>query len=146
MAPPSPATPYLVSVERRVLTGDLWTDLPEPRPQREEADIEVVEQPGGGLLKTWRKSPVLLLGDSYVLSFHTGGDLQAKGAGLPDHLAKELGFPVDYEAVRNGGSTPARINLLRRGDGLASKRVVVWVFSMREFTEGAGWKKLEILR
>jgi alginate O-acetyltransferase complex protein AlgJ len=141
-----PKTRYLVTTEHRVLTGDLWTDLPEPRPQREEADIEVVEQPGGGLLKTWRGSPVLLLGDSYVLSFHTGGDLQAKGAGLPDHLAKELGFPVDYEAVRGGGSTPARVNLSRREHDLGSKKVVVWVFSMREFTEGSGWKVLAILR
>jgi alginate O-acetyltransferase complex protein AlgJ len=59
-------------------------------------------------------SPVLLLGDSHNLVFHSGGDMHARGAGLPDQLGYELGFPVDLIAVRGSGATPARINLMRK--------------------------------
>ena len=56
----------------------------------------------------------MLLGDSHNLVFHAGDDMLASGAGLPDQLALELGFPVDLVAVRGSGATPARINLFRR--------------------------------
>ncbi len=94
-----------------------------------------------------RESPVLLLGDSHALVLHAGGDLHARGAGLPDHLARELGFPVDLLAVRGSGATPARMDLLRRGDGLAGKRALVWCLTVREFTESSqGWRVLPVAR
>jgi alginate O-acetyltransferase complex protein AlgJ len=43
-------------------------------------------------IATDRNSPIVLLGDSHTLVFHEGGDMHAKGAGLPDQLALELGF------------------------------------------------------
>jgi len=43
-------------------------------------------------------------------------------------------------------TTPARINLLRRGDNLAGKKLVIWCFTVREFTEGQGWKKVPVVR
>ena len=53
----------------------------------------------------------------------------------------------DLVAVRGSGATPSRINLLRRRDNLAGKKVVIWCMSVREFTEGAqGWRPLQILR
>ncbi len=45
-------------------------------------------------ISPWRESPVLLLGDSHALVFHAGEDLHGSGAGLADHLALSLGFPV----------------------------------------------------
>lgn len=88
-------------------------------------------------------SPLVLLGDSHNLVFHAGGDMHATGAGLPDQLAFELGYPVDVVAVRGSGATAARVNLLRRAQRDPSywtgKRLVVWCFSAREFTEGDGW-------
>jgi alginate O-acetyltransferase complex protein AlgJ len=131
------------------IQGDLWQELPEPRPPREEVEVTYVGRTGSGVLEPlpWdRESPVLLLGDSHNLVFSAGGDLFALGAGLPDHLAHELGVALDVVAVRGSGATPARVNLLRRGDSLASKKLVIWCLSVREFTEGAGWKKLPVKR
>jgi hypothetical protein len=88
-------------------------------------------------------SPVLLLGDSHTLVFHGGQDLHGTGAGLADQLAAELGIGVDVIGVRGSGATPARINLYRRAKAdpayLAGKKVVIWCFAAREFTEGTGW-------
>ena len=71
--------------------------------------------------------------------------MQAQGAGLPDQLAYELGVPVDLVAVRGSGATPSRLNLLRRKDNLAGKKVVIWCLSAREFTEGQGWRKVPLV-
>ena len=129
-----------------VITGDLresadtsTTPLEELRLRRvlthePAGQTEVVSDPA---------SPVVLLGDSHNLVFHAGGDMHSTGAGLPDQLAFELGYPVDVVAVRGSGATAARVNLLRRvqRDALYwyGKRFVVWCFSAREFTEGDGW-------
>ncbi len=93
-----------------------------------------------------RSSPVVLLGDSHNLIFSAGGDMITSGAGLPENLSAKLGFPVDLVAVRGSGATPARINLARRRDNLRGKKVVVWVFTTREFTEGQGWRKVPVVR
>lgn len=97
-----------------------------------------------------RASPVVLLGDSHNLVFHSGGDMHTKGAGLPDQLALELGFAVDLVAVRGSGATPARVNLLRlaRADKkyLGGKKLVIWCFSAREFTESTGWQKVPVVK
>ena len=93
-------------------------------------------------------SPVLLLGDSHNLVFHSGGDMHASRAGLADQLAFELGFAVDLAGVRGSGATPARINLFRRAqkdpDYWTKKRIVVWCFSVREFTQSDGWRIVPI--
>jgi alginate O-acetyltransferase complex protein AlgJ len=132
------------------ITGDLWRMLDDVSAPKETLSLAFVGRRGGvGLepVEPWRESPVLLLGDSHGLVFHAGGDMHARGAGLADHLAKELGFPVDLVAVRGSGATPSRITLLRRRDNLAGKKVVVWCMSVREFTEGAqGWRPLPILQ
>ena len=94
-------------------------------------------------------SPVVLLGDSHNLVFHAGGDMHSTGAGLPDQLAYELGYPIDLVAVRGSGATAARVNLLRRaqrdGSYWTEKRLVVWCFSAREFTEGDGWALVPLM-
>ncbi|MCF6285139.1 MAG: hypothetical protein L3K26_08110, partial [Candidatus Hydrogenedentes bacterium] len=93
-----------------------------------------------------RQSPVLLIGDSHNLVFHGGGDMHATAAGLPDLLAHALGFPVDLVAVRGSGATTPRITLARRRDKLAGKKVVVWCFAAREFTESTtGWRVIPVI-
>jgi alginate O-acetyltransferase complex protein AlgJ len=96
-----------------------------------------------------RASPVVLLGDSHTLVFHAGADMLASGAGLPDQLLHDLGIPVDLVGVRGSGATPARINFIRRvrGDStyLAGKKVVIWCFTVREFTESQGWSVVPLL-
>lgn len=131
------------------LTGDLWTYLGDSNLPKETVPLTFVrERTSGGLVpvESWRESPVLLLGDSHNLVFHAGDDMHAQGAGLADHLAAELGFPVDLVAVRGSGATPSRLNLFRRKDNLEGKKVVIWCLSIREFTEGQGWKKVPIIK
>jgi hypothetical protein len=140
----------LVSIPREIeITGDLWTMLQTPTLPKEKLTVKVVQErtPAGLVpVKPWRESPVLLLGDSHTLIFHAGEDMLASGAGLADHLALRLGFPVDVVGVRGSGATPSRISLLRRGDNLAGKKLVIWCFSIREFTEGQGWRLVPVIK
>jgi alginate O-acetyltransferase complex protein AlgJ len=138
--------------ERRdvTITGDLWRMLDDPSAPKETLDLTIVGRRGEGGIEPvdpWRESPVLLLADSHGLVFHAGSDMHGRGAGLADHLAGQLGFPVDLVAVRGSGATPSRITLLRRRDNLSGKKVVVWCLSVREFTEGAqGWRPLPVVQ
>ena len=138
-------TPYRLSTVQVEIVGDLGVSL-SPASDKEVLTITVVSQDNGTTIKPWRKSPVLLLGDSHNLVFHAGGDMYVQGAGLADHLAHQLGFPVDLVAVRGSGATPARLSLFRRRDNLAGKRLVIWCFTVREFTEGQGWRKVPVIR
>lgn len=134
------------------ITGDLWKELGKTDLPKEQLQLTFVKidreatnliQPFG---KSWRESPVVLLGDSHNLVFHAGSGMHAQGAGLPDHLAYQLGFSVDVVAVRGSGATPSRLNLFRRQDNMKGKRVVVWCLSVREFTEGQGWRKVPVIK
>jgi alginate O-acetyltransferase complex protein AlgJ len=53
---------------------------------------------------------------------------------------------MDVVAVMGSGSTAARRSLARRKDNLAGKKVVVWCFSTREFTQGQGWAKVQVVK
>ncbi len=130
------------------IAGDLWQALPEPRPAKESVRLRRVSRADGETAEPDPRSPVILLGDSHNLVFHAGDDMHARGAGLADQLALELGRPVDLVAVRGSGATPARLNLLRRAQKdpayWKDKRAVVWCFAAREFTESDGWRKAPI--
>lgn len=150
--------PWLKKVKKRKytmwsqtakITGDLSSLPGDAAEAGESFPMFTVSEEGkeGAPIEPWRESPVLLLGDSHTLVFHAGGDLHAQGAGLADHLAKELGFPVDLLGVRGSGSTTTRISLLRRRDNLAGKKLVIWCFTAREFTESfQGWRKLQVIK
>lgn len=93
-------------------------------------------------------APLLLFGDSHVLVFHQGGDLHTTGAGLPERLAAVFGPMPDVLGVRGSGATSARLQLARRlrtePDYLREKKMIVWVFAGREFTEADMWKKIPV--
>ena len=125
------------------IAGDLWRELDDQNLQKEQLRLTYIKE---GVGTSWRASPVVLLGDSHSLVFHAGTGMHAQGAGLPDHLAHQLGFPVDVVAVRGSGATPSRLNLYRRRDNMKGKRAVVWCLSVREFTEGQGWRPVPIIR
>lgn len=131
------------------VTGDLAGMLDDKTIPKEKLKLTVVNEKtaaGQTPIDSWRESPVVLLGDSHNLIFHGGDDMLYKGAGLADQLAMQLGFPVDLVAVRGSGATPARRNLARRKDNLAGKKLVIWCFTTREFTEGQGWSKVTVVR
>lgn len=94
------------------------------------------------------KSPVLLLGDSHVLVFHQGGELHTTGAGFPEQISAILGGMPEVVGVCGSGATSSRTQLARtiksKPDYLGSKKVVVWVFAGREFTEADMWRKIPL--
>ncbi len=141
-----PAKKYTAAWKEVSITGDLGSmlDASNPVPGAEKLPVRQLEQ----TVAPNPDSPVLLLGDSHTLVFH---DFLAERAGLLDQLALELGFVPDRIGVRGSGATPVRIDLLRRSAKdpgyLAKKKVVVWCFTAREFTEAAdGWKKLPVVK
>lgn len=143
-----PALELRPGSEQRSILGDLRLLRGETQGTREDLPARVIRTSQGQYVEEDRNSPILLLGDSHTLVFHAGGDLHGQGAGLADQLAAELGRAVDVMGVRGSGATPARINLARRSRQesgyLAGKRVVIWCFSVREFTEASGWSKVPL--
>lgn len=132
------------------IDGDLVRGLEPPLP-REELRLRMVTVETSSIQKTVPidpDSPIVLLGDSHALVFHAGEDMHATGSGLVDQLAAELGLPVDLVAVRGSGATAARLNLFRRAqndpDYWQRKRLVIWCFAAREFTESDGWRIVPI--
>ena len=87
---------------------------------------EVLEDGSEAGVELWRESPVLLLGDSFVANLTD--EHMDFGAGLPDHLATYLGFPVDLVSVNGGGRNGARLELALDEGRLDNKRVVIWCF------------------
>ena len=126
------------------LQGDLERLARPDHPREEILSLRFVQDAAGNPPGTDRRSPVLLIGDSHCLVFHDPA-LHAAGAGLPDHLAAQLGFPVDLLAVRGSGANAVRLALRRRGDNLQGKRLVIWCLAAREFLQ-AGWKSIGISR
>ncbi|WP_158269712.1 hypothetical protein [Desulfonatronum sp. SC1] len=133
------------------ISGDLWSASSRPDLEREIVNLrQVGRETSSGLqpVEPEQTSPVILLGDSHNIVFQAGGDMHARGAGLADQLALELGLPVDLIAVRGSGATPARINLFRRAQRNPNywqdKKLVIWVFTAREFTHADGWRVVPI--
>ncbi len=140
---PASNSPFVSKSERMEIQGDLGGE-------KETVEItKVASKAGGERIDPDRHSRVLVLGDSHVLVFHDGGDMHATGAGLPDQLTLRLGIPVDVLGVRGSGATPARVNLARRARADASylreKKVVVWCFAAREWTQAPSWQKVPLL-
>ncbi|MEE2638199.1 MAG: hypothetical protein VYE68_13335 [Acidobacteriota bacterium] len=142
--------PFAASWYSVTIVGDL-TPATSDTPTREELRLRGVVAGNGrrrAQVSPDPNSPIVLLGDSHNLVFHVGDDMHATGAGLPDQLAFELGLPVDLVAVRGSGATPARVNLLRRAQADANywerKRLVIWCFAAREFSETDGWRLVPI--
>ncbi len=133
------------------VNGDLAALLPPDvrKPGSEKISVQSVSEKGtGAVVEPDPTSPVLVIGDSHTLVYH---DFLAERAGLIDQLALELGFAPDLIGTRGSGATPVRINLYRRSlrdpGYLAKKKVVIWCFAAREFTEATeGWAKTPVAK
>ena len=144
-----PRKSYGVEWRETTIKGDLLdlvgsrTDKPEP----EKIAVRTIsDKETGAAVNPDPDSPLLIMGDSHTLVFH---DFHAEKAGLLDQLANELGFPADLIGTRGSGATAVRISLYRRArkdlDYLAKKKVIVWCFAAREFTESdQGWEKVPV--
>jgi len=117
----------------------------------EKIAVQSVSEKGtGAAVQDDSNSPLLLLGDSHTLIYHDRDFLPVR-AGLVDQLALQLGFAPDLIGTSGSGATPVRINLYRRSvkdaGYLAKKKVVVWCFAAREFTEATeGWAKVPVAK
>jgi hypothetical protein len=150
---PTPATPkeYASDWKEVQISGDLdglmSHDVHKPGPEKIFVE-SVSEKTKGTAVEPDANSPLLLLGDSHTLVYH---DFLAERAGLLDQLALQLGFAPDLIGTRGSGATPVRFNLYRHSAKdpgyLAKKKVVVWCFAGREFTEATeGWAKAPVAK
>lgn len=150
LAGPPTRKEYVSDWKEVQINGDLDGLLPPDarKPGPERIAVQSVSEKGRGAVEPDANSPLLLLGDSHTLVYH---DFLAERAGLIDQLALELGFAPDLIGTRGSGATPVRLNLYRRSvkdtGYLAKKKVVVWCFAAREFTEATeGWAKAPIAK
>jgi alginate O-acetyltransferase complex protein AlgJ len=142
---------YVTEWKEAEVKGDLVPLLPpdSPKPGSEKISVRSVSEKGtDAAIQPDRSSPLLVLGDSHTLVFH---DFLAERAGLVDQLAQELGFAPDLIGTRGSGATPVRVSLYRHGlkdpGYLAKKKMVIWCFAAREFTEAAeGWAKVPVAK
>lgn len=95
-------------------------------------------------VKADKNSPVLLIGDSHTMVFTDGlsTGMHCQAAGLQDQLQYELGFAIDRVGNKGSGLVQARKRLVlervRNEPGFWDrKKLVVWVFSTREFTRSS---------
>jgi hypothetical protein len=150
---PHPVTPkeYASDWKEVQVSGDLdgLMSRETHKPGPEKVAVQSVSEKGNDTpVEPDANSPLLLLGDSHTLVYH---DFLAERAGLLDQLALQLGFAPDLIGTRGSGATPVRLNLYRRSvkdaGYLAKKKVVVWCFAAREFTEATeGWAKAPVAK
>ena len=131
--------------EKFAITGDLTTSPGlKTAPKAEITLTKIGTRKGSGLtpVPAASTSPVILLGDSHTMVFTDGESLgmHTTGAGLRDHLQAQLGFPLIQLSSQNSGGTGARRilqqRLLANPAYLKDVKIIIWVFSLREFTLG----------
>jgi hypothetical protein len=90
----------------------------------------------------FRRSSILLLGDSYSRIYQTD---EPRSAGWIAHLARELKQPISSLVNDGGASTLVRRSLARRPNLLKGKKLVVWEVVERDLRFGEeGWKEVPI--
>ncbi len=119
--------------------GDLLTDAEKASLPPEQLPLRQVSPATAGA------SPVLVIGDSHCQVFRTGGAMLAKDAGFVDHLAAALSLPIEEVSSQASGADQPRADIARRTvkepDFWTSRKVVVWLFTAREFTQGR-WRPI----
>jgi alginate O-acetyltransferase complex protein AlgJ len=144
-----PRKDYAAEWKEITIKGDLG-DLAGPnikKPEPEKIAIRTISDKGtSAAITPDANSPLLIIGDSHTLVFH---DFLGEKSGLLDQLTYEVGFAADLIGTRGSGSTSVRISLYRRARKdpgyLAKKKVIVWCFAAREFTESdQGWDKVPV--
>lgn len=115
-------------------TLDYLPELPpgeRKEPRVESLRVRRVQDKGGRpALAPERTSPVLLIGDSHV------DFLAGEGLDLARQLGARIGRAVDTIVLPAGATEGVWRALRRRGDGLAGKRVVVWILSTGRIPTG----------
>ena len=130
--------------------GDLYDmlDLPESHSGFKPLSIvveKVVDMETGEPAAPDASSPVVLLGDSFVNVFSKEDMGWGEHSGLAEHLALQLGIPIDVIAINDGGTTTSREKLARRPNALVGKKLVIWQFATRDLVNPESeWKIVDI--
>jgi len=122
-------------------TGDLAILLEDGRRERWEETVQV--HPISGGWRPGRKSPLLLLGDSFSNVYSDETMDWGANAGFAEALTRVLGFSVDRIAVNDGGASGSRYELASSAGRLEDTKVVVWQFAARELSFG-DWRILPL--
>jgi hypothetical protein len=89
----------------------------------------------------FRKSKILILGDSFSRIYQTDAPVNA---GWIAHFAKNIGRPVSSIVSDGGASTLVREKLARKAGVLKGKKLLIWEFVERDLRFGAeGWKEVD---
>jgi alginate O-acetyltransferase complex protein AlgJ len=130
------------------ISGDLVTLLRSDvqKPAREKLQIRAVtDKATAKPIQSDPNSSVLLLGDSHTLVYH---EFHAENAGLADQIAENLGFAPEWIGTRGSGASTVRSDLYRRSRHnpgyLSKKKIIIWCFAAREFTEADAWAQLPV--
>jgi alginate O-acetyltransferase complex protein AlgJ len=129
--------------------------LSEPAPLEFHGDLIAADQRATTAMETLPASivspgtsgdsPVLVMGDSHCQVFTKGGPMHATGAGFIDHLAAALSIPVEEISSQSSGADQPRGDVARRTarepDFWDKRKVLIWLFTEREFTQGT-WRKI----
>lgn len=133
-------TPFTTSApENLQFHGDLLTDSEKASLPTESLPSHKVSPATAG------PSPVLVIGDSHCQVFRTGGPMLATASGFIDHLAAALSLPIEDISSQASGADQPRADIARRTvkepTFWNSRKVVVWLFTAREFTQGK-WRTI----
>ena len=89
----------------------------------------------------FRKSEILILGDSFSRIYQTDSPVNA---GWIAHFAKNVSRPVASIVSDGGASTLVREKLARKASVLKGKKLLIWEFVERDLRFGAeGWKDVD---
>lgn len=134
--------------EIREYHGDLLTDAQKSTVAKDKLPLSRAGLGAGGsvtTVETSPTSPIVVLGDSHLLVFRKGGNMLDTQGGFVDHLQVALGTPVQDFAMQAGGADGPRVEIARttakNPDFWSKKKVAIWVFTAREFTQGK-WRVL----
>lgn len=126
--------------------GDLLSDTQKTSVPKEKLPMQragLAVPPDGKNVTTVEsdpQSPVLVLGDSHLQVFRKGGNMLAMQGGFVDHLQTMLPIAVEEITMQAGGADGPRVEIARatakNPEFWSKKRIVIWVFTAREFTQG----------
>ena len=126
--------------------GDLIEDEQKSSVPKEKLPLHRAGKavpPDGKAVTTLESDPnsaMLVIGDSHLQIFRKGGNMITTQAGFIDRLQVELPAAVEEITMQAGGADGPRVEIARatakNPSFWAKKKIVVWVFTAREFTQG----------
>jgi len=106
---------------------------------------QVVAAESGDFISFDTSAQILLIGDSFTGVFSDARFGLGEHAGLGEHLALELGAPVDVIMSAGGAARSVRESLARRTRGVSNKLLVIWQIAQRELVETDGrWDSVDL--